>query len=70
MSAPKAEVDRSSKGYLRQSVHALHGIFWALDMLVVHRVADEVAHDEDLRNGIDQLILAGEMMTKDLGDRF
>lgn len=42
---PKAHVDRPDESDLRRAVLALHGIFWALDMLVVHNVADEVAHE-------------------------
>ena len=67
---PKARVDRPDVGDLQQAVHALHGIFWALNMLVIHRAADDIAHEQDRLNGIDQLIMAGELITDELSERF
>jgi hypothetical protein len=58
------------RGDLELTVHALHGIFWALDMLVNQRVADKVAHEGDRRNGIANLIVAGERLCDDMTERF
>jgi hypothetical protein len=38
--------------------------------LVIHRAADDVAHDEDRRNGIEQLIMAGEQLAGEVSKRF
>ena len=35
----KAHVKRPELGDLEMTIHALRGILWALNMLVVHRVA-------------------------------
>jgi len=67
---PKARVDRPDEGDLETTIHALHGIFWALNMLVIHQVADKVAHGPDLRDGIDHLILAGQLITDQVSERF
>jgi hypothetical protein len=48
----------------------LEGIFWALNMLVIHKVADDVAHEEDRRDGIEQLIMAGEQLAGEVSKRF
>ena len=29
------------------TMHGLHGIFWALNVLVVHKPADVIAHERD-----------------------
>ena len=63
------EVKRPTGPDLETTVHALHSIFWALNMLVIH-AADDIAHEGDRINGIDQLILAGQLITKDMADRF
>ena len=52
------------------TIHALRGIFWALNMLVVHHAADDIAHEEDLHNGISALILAGEQLADETAERF
>jgi hypothetical protein len=39
-------------------------------MLVVHHAADDIAHEEDLHNGIDALILAGKQLADDTAERF
>jgi hypothetical protein len=39
----KAHVKRPKLVDLEMTSHALRGIFWALNMLVVHRVADGIA---------------------------
>lgn len=66
---PQALVERANQSNLECRMHALHGIFWALTMLVTHNAADGIAHDEDRLNGIDQLIMAGEQLTGDILDR-
>jgi hypothetical protein len=48
-----ARVKRPERGNLEATIHALGGIFWALNMLVVHHAADDIAHEEDRLNGID-----------------
>ena len=65
-----ASVKRPERGDLEMTIHALHGIFWALNMLVVHRAADNIAHQNDLRNGIDALILAGNQLASETAERF
>jgi hypothetical protein len=52
------------------TIHALHGILWALDMLVVNRAADKIAVDADRIEGINGLILAGEQLAEDVAGRF
>jgi hypothetical protein len=64
------QVERPDRGDLELTVHALHGIFWALDMLVNQRVADKVALEIDRRNGIANLIVAGERLCEDMTERF
>ena len=66
----KAHVKRPKLGDLEMTSHALRGIFWALNMLVVHRVADGIAYEKDLNNGIDCLILAGEQLAAETAERF
>jgi hypothetical protein len=63
-------VERPERGDLQMTIHALHGIFWALNMLVVHHAADDIAHEDDLHNGIDALILAGEHLAEEMAERF
>jgi len=63
-------VGYASEGDLRMTVDALHGIFWALNMLVVHHAADDIAHERDRVNGIDGLILAGQRLTEEVMERF
>jgi hypothetical protein len=75
MSAPETtenqvQVERPDRGDLELTIHALHGIMWALDMLVNQRVADKVAHERDRRNGIANLIVAGERLCEDMAERF
>ena len=52
------------------SLHLLPSIFWALDMLVNQPVADKVAHEGDRRNGIANLVVAGERLCDDMAERF
>ena len=52
------------------AIHGLDGIFWALNMLVIHQVAEKVAHGPALRDGIDHLILAGQLNTDQISERF
>ena len=66
---PNVHVDRPDADDLGCAVLALHGIFWALNMLVIHRVADDVAHEPDARDGIDQLIMAGQLITEPISER-
>ena len=63
-------VERPERGDLQATIHALHGIFWALNMLVVHHAADDIAHENDLHNGISALILAGEQLADEMTERF
>ena len=63
----KAHVKRPELGDLEMTIHALRGILWALNMLVVHPVADGTAHEKDLNNGIDCLIFAGEQLAAENG---
>jgi hypothetical protein len=65
-----AIVKRPGRGDLEMTIHALHGIFWALNLLVVHRAADDIAHENDLHNGISALILAGEQLADEMAERF
>lgn len=55
---------------LQGAVNALHGIFWALEMLVVHKVADDIAHKDARDSAVDELIIAGELITDELSARF
>jgi hypothetical protein len=66
----QVRVERLDRGDLELTVHALHGIFWALDMLVNHRLADKVALESDRHNGIANLIVAGQRLCDDMTERF
>jgi hypothetical protein len=63
-------VKRPGQGDLEMTIHALRGIFWALNMLVVHNAADDIAHKADLDSGISDLILAGDRLTAEIAERF
>jgi hypothetical protein len=39
-------------------------------MLVVERVADEIANEQDVRDGIDKLIITGEQLAREISERF
>ncbi len=52
------------------AIYGLHGIFWALNQLVVHHVADDHAHEQDPRNGIDGLIVAGQTLADEISKHF
>jgi hypothetical protein len=69
-SRTKASVKRPGPEDLQMTIHALRGIFWALNMLVVHHAADDIAHENDLNNGISALILAGEQLADETAERF
>ena len=69
-SRTKASVKRPGPEDLQMTIHALRGIFWALNMLVVHHAADEIAHENDLNNGISALILTGEQLADEMAERF
>jgi hypothetical protein len=55
---------------VREAVIGLQGIFWALNMLVIHGAADEVASEDDRKNGIARLITAGEQLADEISSRF
>jgi hypothetical protein len=63
-------VNRPDIGDLQSTIHALHGILWALDMLVVNQAADGIANDTDRAEGIAGLILAGEQLAEEMAERF
>jgi len=65
----RVSVERANDFDLSQGMHALSGIFWALEALVVDQALDNVADPEELRNGIANLIAAGGMLTKQITDR-
>jgi hypothetical protein len=62
--------ERPSEGDLQLTIHSLKGIFWALDMLLVEKLADKIAHEPDIRDGIAGLIVAGERLTEEISSRF
>jgi hypothetical protein len=62
--------ERPSEGDLQLTIHGLQGIFWALDMLLVEKLADKIAHEQDIRDGIAGLIVAGERLTEEISSRF
>ena len=66
---PLVKVDRATENDLAHTVICLEGIFWALDMLVCHKAADDVAHEEDRRNGIGALIAAGQLLSREIINR-
>lgn len=63
-------VEYATEGDVRMAVQGLKGIFWALNMLVIHRVADGVASEDDRENGIANLIVAGEKLADEISGRF
>jgi hypothetical protein len=67
---PQARVDRATAGDMQMVIHGLHGIFWALDMLVLQEAADEIASEADRRNGIANLIVAGQQLAEQIKGRF
>ncbi|HQS14411.1 hypothetical protein [Reyranella sp.] len=65
----KVRVDRATGDDLGHAIIALKGIFWALDMLVVEKAADDITTEEDRAEGIASLIAAGELLAKELTER-
>jgi len=61
---------RPNKLDLQEAIHGLYGIFWALNMLVVQKAADEITLKEYRENGIASLITAGECLAEQLTERF
>ena len=66
----RASVKRPDLGDLQMTVHALHGIFWAMNMIVGHKAADGIAPERQLAEGVDGLILAGRLLTEEVIERF
>lgn len=64
-----AAVKRPDSGDIQMAIHGLHSIFWALNMLVVHHAADDIAHEQDLKEGVDALIVAGKELTENMLER-
>jgi hypothetical protein len=60
----------ATAGEMEATIIGLQGIFWALNMLVVHNVADGIAHETDRRDGIAALIVAGERLADEISNRF
>lgn len=63
-------VPRLTEGDIQSSILGLSGIFWALDMLIINGVADEVARKDAIANGVANLIIAGKLLTKEISARF
>jgi hypothetical protein len=70
--APRStvNVERPERADLQATIHALHGILWALDMLVVNQAADGIANETDRAEGIAGLIWAGEQLAEEMAERF
>jgi hypothetical protein len=64
------EVERADEDDLSLAVHAMEGIFWALDMLVVNRTADGISFEENRKTGIGGLILAGKLLAEEVTRRY
>jgi hypothetical protein len=60
----------ADEGDARQAVLGLQGLFWALNMLVVHHVADGVAHKGDIEDGVEKLIVAAMTLADEVAGRF
>jgi hypothetical protein len=65
-----AQANRATEDDARTAILGLEGIFWALDMLVIHEVADEISAEDDRRDGIAGLIVAGEQLAREISERF
>ncbi len=63
-------VNRATQGDLEMAAYGMSGIFWALNMLVVQGAADDIAREHDLRNGIANLIIAGQELSNEITGRF
>ena len=69
MEIPRS-VARPDLGNLQMTMHALHGIFWALNTIVGHHAADGIAPKVQFAEGVEGLILAGQLLTEELIERF
>ena len=65
-----ARTNYATESDARTAILGLEGIFWALDMLVIHEVADEIAAKDDRRDGVAGLIVAGELLAREISERF
>ena len=66
---PKVQVGGLGLGDLEETVRAVAGIFGALNQIVTHQMAGEI-DDVKVRNHADQLILAGQLITSEVSERF
>ena len=67
---PRVLIDKPDLGDLQMTIHGLHGIFWALDMLYVQGAADEIVKREERNSGIANLIVAGQQLAREVAARF
>ena len=65
-------VDRDAdwKYKMEMAIHGLHGVFWALNVLVINNGADAVVSEFERRNGIANLITAGRELARAISDEF
>lgn len=66
---PQVKVDRATEDDLGQALVAVGGIFWALDKIVCENVADEITHEKDRMEAIASLIMAGELLVREVTNR-
>ena len=67
---PKHGPCSATTGDMEPAIHGLKGIFWTLNLLVVQDIAKEFTGENERRNAIAELIVAGGIITEDLSERF
>lgn len=65
----RVQADRATEEDLGQALIAVGGIFWALDKIVCENVADEITHEKDRKEAIASLIMAGELLVREVTNR-
>jgi hypothetical protein len=66
---PKVSVDRPNEGDLQLAIHALSGVFTALDW-IDNCTLYELVSEAELRGTRHSLIVAGRVITEDFRRRF
>jgi hypothetical protein len=60
----KKDDDFARMGEMQRAIFGLHGIFTALNAFVIDRVAADTMHESDIRDCVNELIVAGEELGK------
>lgn len=66
----QVKVEFANEGDARGAILGLRGIFWALNLIVIHNAADGLSSAEDRENGVADLITAGRKLADEISGRF